>query len=94
MYQVSQLPPNILDNIYYKMLYTWVMMFIISDVIFLGFVSTFYIAFKGHLYKYAYFKSIICSILLAFNFIFLGYGVYILVEIPEHFKGESDSLNK
>ena len=50
----------------------------ISDILFLGFVSTSYLALKSHLYKYAYLKSIICTILLAFNFFFLGYGAYII----------------
>jgi accessory gene regulator protein AgrB len=57
----------------------------VSDFIFLGFVFTSYLAFKRHLYKYAYLKSIICTILLVFNFIFLVYGSYIIAEIPSNY---------
>jgi hypothetical protein len=57
----------------------------ISDILFLAFVSTSYLALKSHLYKYAHLKSIICTILLVFNFFFLGYGAYIIYKVPKEF---------
>ena len=66
----------------------------ISDIIFLGFVSASYLALKSKLYKYASLKSIICTILLAFNFLFLGYGGYIISQIPEELSKETPALNK
>jgi hypothetical protein len=55
----------------------------ISDIIFLGCVLASYLALKGHLYRYAHLKSIICTTLLVFNFCFLGYGGYIIAKTPE-----------
>ena len=74
-------------------LFNWLLVFIISDIIFLGFVSTTYIAYKEHLYKYAHLKSIICSILLVFNFCFLGYGGYIISKVPSEIAPGQEDLN-
>ena len=65
------------EQIYHQLFY-WVLIFIISDFIYLGFVSASYMAYKSHLYKYAHLKFIICTIILVFNFCFLGYGGYII----------------
>jgi hypothetical protein len=70
------------------------MVFMISDTLFLVFVSATYLAFKSHLYKYAHLKSIICSILLAFNFLFIGYGAFIVSQIPNEISKIDTKLNK
>lgn len=80
---VNQSPGDLLSNLYFMQLKIWVACWIVSDVIFLAFVSTVYLAFQSHLYRYAYFKSIICTVLLAINFLFLGYGAFILVKMSE-----------
>lgn len=68
--------------------------FLISDVIFLGFVSTCYLTFSSKLYKYTYFKSIICTLLLIFNFGFLGYGAYIIANIPSVLNTQDSTINQ
>ena len=66
----------------YRELFYWVIAFIVSDFIFLGYVLASYIAYKNHLYKYAHLKFIICTILLIFNFCFIGYGGYLNSKLP------------
>ncbi len=68
-------------------------MFIISDIIFLGYVWTTYIVYKGHLYTYAHLKSIICTTLLIFNFFFLGYGGYIIYQVPSEISPGDEESN-
>jgi hypothetical protein len=68
--------------------------FILSDFFFVAFVSSFYILFQRYLYRYAYFKYMVCTCLLIFNLLFLGYGAYVIANIP-HELGSSDlDLNK
>jgi hypothetical protein len=69
----------------FTQLKVWVIVFIISDFFFLLFVTSFYLLFHSYLYKFAYFKSIICTCLLAFNFLFLGYGAYIIASMPNDY---------
>ena len=65
----------------------------ISDIVFLLFVSATYLAYKSHLYKFTHLKSIICTILLGFNFLFLGYGGFIISQIPEQISKSDTELN-
>ena len=50
MYMVNQAPGDLLSNLYFMQLKIWVACWIVSDVIFLAFVSTVYLAFQSHLY--------------------------------------------
>lgn len=66
----------------------------LSDFIFLAFVSSFYILFQRYLYRYAYFKYMVCTFLLIFNFLFLGYGAYVIAKIPTELRSSDPDLNK
>jgi hypothetical protein len=67
-------------------LFGWVLLYIISDSIMLALVSFSYLFFKRALYKYAYFKFIVTSILLGLNFLNLGYGAFIIYKMPTEFE--------
>jgi hypothetical protein len=61
------------------------MFYILSDFLMLGMVAYTYTVYKGTLYKYAYFKFVFTSILLALNFLVLGYGGFIIYKMPTNF---------
>ena len=73
---------GLISNLYFKQLYIWLIVYVLSDFLFFGFVSSCFLLFKAHLYKYAYFKSIACTMLLIFNFVILEYGAYIIAKLP------------
>ncbi len=77
-------------NIFVYQLKIWVIGFLISDFIFLVFVALSYLVYHGYLYRYAYIKSIFCTGLLVYNFIFMCYGAYIIANLPvEHVSDET-----
>ena len=55
-------------------------------------VGVSYFMLKRSLYKYARFKFFFTTMLLAINYSLLGYGGYIIAELPTEF--DDDSLSK
>lgn len=95
IFDLQQVSPTLFSlNNFFVQLRFWVVGFIVSDFIFLLFVSSFYLLFSHYLYKYAYFKSIICTFLLAFNCAFLCYGAYIISKLPKDFGSTDSDVNE
>jgi hypothetical protein len=91
MYGLSQAPQALfLICPYFTYLKVWVGGFIASDFLYLGFVALCYLAYHSHLYRYAYVKSIICTVLLAINFALIGFGAFLIAKIPELGYGQAD----
>ena len=82
------------ESHFFTQLKYWLIGYIISDFIFLAFVSSFYLLFQHYLYRYAFFKYMVCTFLLVFNFIFLGYGAYVISNIPQDLGSTNVDLNE
>lgn len=79
---------------FFSQLKYWIIGYIVSDFIFLAFVSSFYLLFSHYLYQYAFFKYMVCTFLLIFNFLFLGYGAYVIANIPADLGSPDASINE
>lgn len=58
------------------------MFYLISDFIMLSLVFASYLFYKQALLRYARFKFIVTSILVILNYLLLGYGAYIVSDLP------------
>lgn len=82
---------DLFDNIFFKQIFLWILFYLISDAIMLSLVCGSYMFYKQALYRYARFKFIFTSVLLTLNFLWLGYGAYIIHNLPTNFASDSTS---
>ena len=68
----------------------WHLTYIMSDLSMLVIVFISYFFMKRRLYSYARFKFVLTTCILLINYSLLGYGGYIISELPTNFKNDPD----